>query len=33
MCNTLAEDAESTLAQIGRLADVGCQLIRVALPR
>ena len=33
MCNTLAEDAESTLAQIQRLADLGCQIIRVALPR
>ncbi len=33
MCNTLAEDAEATLGQIRRLAAVGCQLIRVALPR
>ncbi|MBR6471892.1 MAG: flavodoxin-dependent (E)-4-hydroxy-3-methylbut-2-enyl-diphosphate synthase [Victivallales bacterium] len=32
MCNTKTTDAEGTLAQIRQLADLGCQVIRVALP-
>ncbi|MBP5299848.1 MAG: flavodoxin-dependent (E)-4-hydroxy-3-methylbut-2-enyl-diphosphate synthase, partial [Victivallales bacterium] len=32
MCNTKTSDASSTLAQIRRLAALGCQVIRVALP-
>ena len=32
MCNTKTSDAEATLAQIRRLASLGCQVIRVALP-
>jgi (E)-4-hydroxy-3-methylbut-2-enyl-diphosphate synthase len=32
MCNTPTGDVEATLAQIRRLADAGCQLVRVALP-
>ena len=32
MCSTPAEDAPATLAQIGRLAQAGCQLVRVAYP-
>ena len=32
MCNTKTGDAEVTLAQIRRLATLGCQVIRVALP-
>lgn len=32
MCSTPTDDAEATLAQIGRLADAGCELIRVTLP-
>ena len=32
MCNTKTSDAEATLDQIRRLADLGCQVIRVALP-
>ncbi len=33
MTNTPAEDAEATLAQIDRVAKLGCQVIRCALPR
>lgn len=33
MCNTPADDAPATIAQIQRLAACGCQLIRCALPR
>lgn len=32
MTNTAAADVEATLAQIGRLAALGCQIIRVAVP-
>ena len=32
MCNTKTDDAAATLAQIRRLAELGCQVIRVALP-
>ena len=32
MCNTPTADAEATLAQIRRLADAGCDIIRVAVP-
>ena len=32
MCNTRTTDAPATLAQIARLAEMGCQVIRVALP-
>ena len=32
MCTTDTADAEATLAQIGRLADAGCEIIRVAIP-
>lgn len=33
MTNTDTADAEATLAQIGRLADAGCEVVRVAIPR
>ncbi len=33
MCNTDTKDVQSTLAQINRLKDCGCQIIRVAVPR
>lgn len=33
MCNTPPEDVAGTLAQIGRLAALGCRIIRCALPR
>ncbi|MHB1016337.1 MAG: flavodoxin-dependent (E)-4-hydroxy-3-methylbut-2-enyl-diphosphate synthase [Coriobacteriia bacterium] len=33
MTNTPTTDVEATLAQIGRLADAGCEVIRVAIPR
>ena len=33
MCTTSTADAEATLAQIRRLADAGCEIIRVTLPR
>ena len=32
MCNTTTADVASTLAQIGRLADAGCEIIRVTVP-
>jgi (E)-4-hydroxy-3-methylbut-2-enyl-diphosphate synthase len=33
MTNTDTRDAEATLAQIARLAEVGCEIVRVAIPR
>ncbi len=33
MTNTDTKDAEATLAQIAGLADAGCEIIRVAIPR
>lgn len=33
MANTDTADAEATLAQIARLADAGCEVVRVAIPR
>ena len=33
MCTTKTEDPVSTLAQIERLAEAGCEIIRVAIPR
>ena len=32
MCTTPTSDAPATLAQIGRLADAGCDIVRVAVP-
>ena len=32
MTNTETSDIESTAAQIGRLTDAGCELVRVAVP-
>ena len=32
MCTTPTSDAEATLAQIGRLATAGCEIVRVAVP-
>ncbi len=32
MCTTKTEDPASTLAQIERLADAGCEIVRVAIP-
>lgn len=32
MCNTRTDDPAASLAQIGRLAALGCQVIRLALP-
>lgn len=32
MCTTDTADAAATLAQIGRLAEAGCEIIRVAIP-
>lgn len=32
MCTTSTADASTTLAQIGRLADAGCEIVRVAVP-
>ncbi|MEE1158758.1 MAG: flavodoxin-dependent (E)-4-hydroxy-3-methylbut-2-enyl-diphosphate synthase [Atopobiaceae bacterium] len=32
MCTTPTSDAGATLAQIGRLTDAGCEIIRVAVP-
>lgn len=32
MCTTSTADAPATLAQIGRLADAGCEIVRVAVP-
>lgn len=33
MTNTDTADPEATLAQIGRLAEAGCEIVRVAIPR
>jgi (E)-4-hydroxy-3-methylbut-2-enyl-diphosphate synthase len=33
MTNTDTRDADATLAQIARLADAGCEIVRVAVPR
>ena len=33
MTTTDTRDAEATLAQIGRLAEAGCEIVRVAIPR
>jgi len=33
MTNTDTRDSAATLAQIGRLADAGCEIVRVAIPR
>jgi (E)-4-hydroxy-3-methylbut-2-enyl-diphosphate synthase len=33
MCNTDTADADATLAQIRSLADAGCDIVRVAVPR
>src|SRR5687767_15592547 len=33
MTKTDTSDVEATLAQIGRMADAGCELVRVAVPR
>lgn len=32
MCNTLTHDVEATVAQIGRLEEAGCEIVRVAVP-
>ena len=32
MCNTLTHDIEATVAQIGRLEEAGCEIVRVAVP-
>lgn len=32
MTNTRTEDVQATLGQIGRLADAGCDIVRVAVP-
>ena len=32
MCNTKTDDVEATVAQILRLEEAGCQIIRVAIP-
>ncbi|MCI8674287.1 MAG: flavodoxin-dependent (E)-4-hydroxy-3-methylbut-2-enyl-diphosphate synthase [Lachnospiraceae bacterium] len=32
MCNTKTEDAAATVEQIKRLADAGCEIVRVAVP-
>src|SRR5215472_12456533 len=32
MCTTYTRDVESTVAQIHRLEDVGCEIVRVAVP-
>ena len=32
MCNTDTRDAKATLAQIKRLADAGCEIVRLAVP-
>ena len=32
MCTTHTDDPAATLAQIGRLADAGCEIVRVAVP-
>ncbi len=32
MCTTKTDDPAATLAQIGRLAEAGCEIVRVAIP-
>lgn len=32
MCTTKTSDPDATLAQIGRLADAGCEIVRLAVP-
>lgn len=32
MCNTKTEDVEATVAQIRRLAEAGCEIVRVTVP-
>ncbi len=32
MCNTLTHDIEATVGQIDRLAEAGCEIVRVAVP-
>ena len=32
MCNTRTSDVEATAAQIGRLSEAGCEIVRVAIP-
>ncbi len=32
MCNTDTRDAEATLAQVGRLEQAGCEIVRLAVP-
>jgi len=32
MCNTYTHDVEATLAQIGRLEEAGCEIVRLAVP-
>ena len=32
MTNTKTEDVRATVAQIGRLAQAGCDIVRVAVP-
>ena len=32
MCTTHTSDSDATLAQIGRLADTGCEIVRVTVP-
>lgn len=32
MTNTRSDDVAATLAQVGRLADLGCEIVRVAVP-
>ena len=32
MCNTRTDDVDATVAQIGRLAQAGCEIVRVAVP-
>lgn len=32
MCSTKTEDVEATVAQIGELAEAGCEIVRVAVP-
>ena len=32
MCTTPTSDVDATLAQVGRLSDAGCELVRVTLP-
>jgi (E)-4-hydroxy-3-methylbut-2-enyl-diphosphate synthase len=32
MCATITEDVEATVAQLGRLKDAGCDVVRIAVP-